>query len=149
MEECKKKSVLSQDIIGSTTFPVTSPAGKTAGAGARIKKDGPAEAVGSTTFPVTSPAEKTAGAGARTRTKKDGPAEAAARIKKRKKKEKQKRQHDIDLLVTIMPTAVNATNIMRLLSPRFAPRYTFDPVLVDPKDKDKVNEITGAAHQLF
>ena len=119
MEECKKKSVLSQDIIGSTTFP------------------------------VTSPAEKTAGAGARTRIKKDGPAEAAARIKKRKKKEKQKRQHDIDLLVTIMPTAVNATNIMRLLSPRFAPRYTFDPVLVDPKDKDKVNEITGAAHQLF
>ena len=117
MEECKKKSVLSQDIIGSTTFPVTSPAEKTAGPRARRKKDGPAE--------------------------------AAARIKKRKKKEKQKRQHDIDLLVTIMPTAVNATNIMRLLSPRFAPRYTFDPVLVDPKDKDKVNEITGAAHQLF
>jgi hypothetical protein len=129
MEECKKKSVLSQEERKKKSV---------------LSQD----IIGSTTFPVTSPAEKTAGAGARRR-KKDGPAEAAARIKKRKKKEKQKRQHDIDLLVTIMPTAVNATNIMRLLSPRFAPRYTFDPVLVDPKDKDKVNEITGAAHQLF
>ena len=123
MEEFKKKSVL-ETTDGTPTFPVASPTGKTAAAGARTTRQ-------------------------KTPAKKDGPAEAAARIKKRKKKEKQKRQHDIDLLVTIMPTAVNATNIMRLLSPRVAPRYTFDPVLLDPKDKDKVNEITGAAHQLF
>ena len=74
MEECKKKSVLSQDIIGSTTFPVTSPAGKTAGAGAR------------------------------TRIKKDGPAEAAARIKKRKKNERKHIRNNYDNYDTVNKT---------------------------------------------
>ena len=78
-----------------------------------------------------------------------GPADAKERIRMKKRKDKQQRQDEVDMLITTMPTAVDATNIMRLLSPRCAAQYTFDPSLTDPGDKYHVNELTSDSHQLL
>jgi hypothetical protein len=71
-----------------------------------------------------------------------GPAAAAARIKRKKRKEKEKRQNEIDMLVTKIPNAIDATNVMRLISPRYAPRYTFHPALTNPEDEYLVQQLT-------
>lgn len=75
-----------------------------------------------------------------------GPAAAAERLRQKKRRDKQRHKHEIDMLVTTIPSAVDATNIMRLLSPRLAPRYTFDKALTDPADDDHVRSLTSQNH---
>jgi len=75
-----------------------------------------------------------------------GPAAAAERLRQKKRRDKQRHKHEIDMLVTTIPSAVDATNIMRLLSPRCAPRYTFDKALTDPADSAHVRSLTSQNH---
>jgi hypothetical protein len=78
-----------------------------------------------------------------------GPAKAAERIRQRRRKERHKHEHKIDMLVTVIPDAVDATHIMRLLSPRLAPRYSFQPSLIEEKDIEHVRQLTSEGHSVF
>jgi len=78
-----------------------------------------------------------------------GAAQAAARVRRKRRKEKADKNHEVDMLVTLIPEAVDATHILRLLSPRLAPKYVFDKVLVDKEDQAHARHLTSYNHKLF
>jgi hypothetical protein len=77
-----------------------------------------------------------------------GPAAAKARIRERARRKKIEEQARIDELALLVPSALDATSIVRLLSPRAA-APTFEKALTDKVDEERVKNLLTQAHTSF
>ena len=74
-------------------------------------------------------------------------AEAAKRrLISRRRKMREKQEIAVDAMALHIPSAVQATNFVRLLSPRFEGRYEYDKDLL-PHEEERIRKIMGSAHE--
>ena len=76
--------------------------------------------------------------------KGSGPALAKARIQKRRRRKEIEEQARVDELALLVPSALNAVSIVRLLSPRAAPP-SYEKELKDKDDEERVKKLMSAS----
>ena len=77
-----------------------------------------------------------------------GPSAAKARLRERRRRQKIEDQARIDELALLVPSALDATSIVRLLSPRAA-APAFQKALTNKDDEERVKNLLTEAHKSF